>query len=575
MYFQRIVQGASLALFLLALLCAAYPQLSMVPVDGFLRMDPVVFVGTLVAARIFVPLLWVAGLILFLCIFMGRFFCAYICPMGTTIDCTDHLLRNRRNSRNKRYSQIKRGNTIPTRLPSKRIKHYVLFFILGAGVMGVSFVFLVSPLSLITRFYVLIIYPILSFLADLGLVVLRPAADKLELTSIAYAAVKVPRYNLQWVTILMLFSIFACGVWFPRFWCRYLCPSGALFAIFAFRPFLRRQVSQDCTHCGLCIRNCPMGAIGNGVENDGIDNPHLTKHDECIVCLACVRVCPAQAVSFAFGRIPASKKPAGHESPPEKISVERRRILGAGLSGAAAAIVTFTGLTSPRSEPGPGNFIHPAMIRPPGAIPEHDFLARCIRCGECMRACPTNTLQPLGLEAGLTAFFSPVVTPRRGPCEPNCNNCGRVCPTSAIPQLPLAEKQKAKMGTARIFRQKCLAWELDKKCLICDEFCPYDAVEFRVLPGMRIAVPFVDESKCSGCGLCEYNCPVQATPAIVVEPMLALRLSKGSYRDAAREMGYSLEIKRKAVGPASPCATPDDRPSSQLDEKGLPPGFTE
>ena len=82
MYFQRIVQGASLALFLLALLCAAYPQLSMVPVDGFLRMDPVVFVGTLVAARIFVPLLWVAGLILFLCIFMGRFFCAYICPMA-------------------------------------------------------------------------------------------------------------------------------------------------------------------------------------------------------------------------------------------------------------------------------------------------------------------------------------------------------------------------------------------------------------------------------------------------------------------------------------------------------------
>jgi MauM/NapG family ferredoxin protein len=318
-----------------------------------------------------------------------------------------------------------------------------------------------------------------------------------------------------------------------------------------------------------------MGAIGDGIENKGTEDPFLTKHGECITCLTCVRVCPTQAVSFTWEPIPASNESAGHERPPEKISVERRRVLGAGLSGAAAAIVTFTGLTSPRSEAGPGNLIHPAMIRPPGAIPEHDFLARCIRCGECMRACPTNTLQPLVLEAGLSGFFSPVVTPRRGPCEPTCNNCGRVCPTSAIPHLPLEEKQKAKVGTARIFRQKCLAWELDKKCLICDEVCPFDAVEFRKLPGMRIATPFVNEVKCSGCGFCEYNCPVQAVPAIVVEPMLAVRLSEGSYRDAARQMGYSLEIKRKAVGPASPYPAPDDRSSSQLDEKGLAPGFTE
>jgi MauM/NapG family ferredoxin protein len=507
MNIQRIVQGVSLALFVLALLCAGNPRLAMVPVDGFLRMDPIVFVGTLAAAREFVPVLWIAGLVLVLSLFMGRFFCAYICPMGTTIDCTDHFLRNRRNSRRERSTRSKLGNQSPTPPPLKPVKYYVLFFILGAGVLGVSFVFLASPLSLITRFYGLIIYPILSFLADLGLDVLRPAADKLNLTSIAYAAVKVPRYNLQWVTIIILFAIFACGVWSPRFWCRHLCPSGALFAIFSFRPLMRRHVSQDCTHCGLCISKCPMGAIGNGVENNGTENPYLTMHGECIACLACVRVCPPQAVSFASGRKPAPNEPAHQARPPEKISVERRRLLGAGLSGAAAAIVTFTGLTSPRSEPGPGNFVHPAAIRPPGAIPEHDFLTRCIRCGECMRACPTNTLQPLGFEAGLTAFFSPVVTPRRGPCEPNCNNCGRVCPTSAIPHLHIAEKQKARVGTARIFRQKCLAWELDKKCLICDEVCPYDAVEFRKLPGMRIVAPFVNESKCYGCGFCEYYCP--------------------------------------------------------------------
>ena len=175
MNLQRIVQGVCLTLFLLALGCAAYPQLAMVPLDGFLRMDPIVALGTLAAARAFVAPLWVAGLVLLLCLFMGRFFCAYICPMGTTIDCTDHLLQNRRNALEKRCRPSKRASVVPTRLPSKRIKYYVLFFILGAGMMGISFVFFASPLSLINRFYGLIIYPILSFLADLVLMVLRPA----------------------------------------------------------------------------------------------------------------------------------------------------------------------------------------------------------------------------------------------------------------------------------------------------------------------------------------------------------------------------------------------------------------
>jgi ferredoxin len=156
-----------------------------------------------------------------------------------------------------------------------------------------------------------------------------------------------------------------------------------------------------------------------------------------------------------------------------------------------------------------------------------------------MRACPSNSLQPLGLAAGLGAVFSPVVTPRRGPCDPGCTACNQVCPTGAIAPLPKSERIKAKLGTARIFRQKCLAWEMGKKCLICDEVCPFDAIEFRMRPDGRLAVPFVNENKCGGCGFCEHYCPVQATPAIVVEPMMALRLLKGSYRVAARQGAMS------------------------------------
>ncbi len=561
MTFQRIIQGLSFTLFLLALFGSPGLFFPFWPADGFLRMDPLACLGTLVADRHFPPLMWIGGIILLLSMALGRFFCAYLCPMGTSIDIGDHLLRRHRRSRIQ-----------PASRPSRHLKYHLLTFILGAGGLGVSFVFFASPMSLITRFYGLIIYPIFAVLADMGLAILRPVADRLDMATMAYAVVKVPRYDLQWVTLIILLLIFAGGLLAPRFWCRYLCPSGALLALFARWPITHRQVSSDCTQCGLCLKTCPMGAIGGDKNGGGATDACLTDHAECIVCLACVRACPSRAVSFAFGNGLAKHRSAGL---PEKISAGRRRILGTGLSGAAAAIITFTGLKSPHSNPGPGSIVHPAMIRPPGAVPEKVFLARCLRCGACLQACPTNSLQPLGLAAGLSAFFSPVITPRRGPCEPSCNTCGRVCPTGAIAPLPMVEKLKAKVGTARIFRQKCLAWELEKKCLICDEVCPFDAIEFRKRSGSPIAVPYVNENKCAGCGYCEHHCPVRAIPAIVVEPMLALRLSEGSYRAAARERGYVLEPGGKSGGRTSAYGDAQKLLPATLDEKGLPPGFTE
>ena len=566
MSFKKIIQGFSFTLFFLALVWSPDPLLSLWPSDGFLRMDPIACLGTWVADRRFAPLLWVTGLILLMSIVLGRFFCAYLCPMGITIDFTDHLLLCIHHR-----SPNKPGNNHVNHLPSRRLKYHVLAFILGAASLGVSFVFIASPLCLITRFYGLIIYPAFTFLADMGLTALRPVADRVDLTAVAYAVVKVPRYDLQWVTFISLLAIFACGLMAPRFWCRYLCPSGALLAICTRRTILRRQVSPDCTQCGLCLQHCSMDAIGGDNKADGKADYCLTDHAECISCLACVKGCPARAVSFAFVFESAHSHPGRL---PEKISKGRRRIVWAGLSGAMAAILTLTGLKSPHSDPGPGSIVHPAMIRPPGALPENVFLARCLGCGTCMQACPTNSLQPLGVAAGLSAIFSPVITPRRGPCDPGCNACGRVCPTGAIAPLPMMEKLKAKVGTARLFRQKCLAWELQKKCLICDEVCPFDAIEFRKLPGQPIAVPFVNENKCAGCGYCEHFCPVRATPAIVVEPMLAIRLYAGSYRAAARERGYSLQLGPKTGVRSSVDSGLEKWYPSELDESGLPPGFT-
>jgi len=131
----------------------------------------------------------------------------------------------------------------------------------------------------------------------------------------------------------------------------------------------------------------------------------------------------------------------------------------------------------------------------------------------------------------------------------------------------LDEKRYAKVGTAYVIPHKCIAWEFGRPCLVCDEVCPYGAVELKTVEGISVAVPFVDETKCNGCGFCEYYCPVQARSAIVVEPMDELRLETGSYLATSRELGLSFELKKKQG--------PDRERVPEIPEGSLPPGFTQ
>lgn len=536
---QRLVQLLCLLLFLLLIGLAAFPLVSPLPVDAFLRMDPVVALAAWAGSRSLLPSLWPAAALLLFTLVLGRFFCGYVCPLGTVIDASDALVRRTR---------PRASGPVPGVSPSwRRFGVLLLLFLAGAALLGVSFVFLAEPMVLATRFFALLVHPVASLLARSGLGLLRPLADALDMTSLAYLQIDVPRYAFQWFTLAVMVAVLAGGRIAPRFWCRAVCPAGAAFGLCSSRPLIRRRVSEDCIQCGACQRACPMGAIPG--------DPFRTDFAACITCHACERICPTRAVSFGTGA------PAW---PP--VRPDRREALLAGLAGAGAAMVTLTGLGAREDTPAPGRIHPPELIRPPGALPEREFLARCVRCGACMKACPTNTLQPAGLSAGIEGFFSPRVTPRRGPCEPLCTVCGEVCPTGAIRVLPAGEKIWAKIGTAQILRHKCLAWEFDRRCLVCDEVCPYDAISLRSVPGVSVAVPFVEESRCSGCGFCEHQCPVQARAAIVVEPMEALRLREGSFREKGRAAGLRLSIDRAGEkGGAGP-------PSAG---GGLPPGFTE
>lgn len=196
---------------------------------------------------------------------------------------------------------------------------------------------------------------------------------------------------------------------------------------------------------------------------------------------------------------------------PAKLDLGRRSLLFAGAAGVGTVFLVRT------SAQGEGHTFNPALVRPPGSTPENEFLAKCIRCGECMKVCPTNAIQPAVSEAGIAGLWTPVLKMKMGYCEYECNLCSQVCPTQAIQLMPLEDKQKVKIGMAFFDRNRCLPYASAKTCIVCEEHCPtpkkaiwFQEVEVMTPEGTLTTVkqPRVNPELCTGCGVCENKCPI-------------------------------------------------------------------
>jgi formate hydrogenlyase subunit 6/NADH:ubiquinone oxidoreductase subunit I len=217
--------------------------------------------------------------------------------------------------------------------------------------------------------------------------------------------------------------------------------------------------------------------------------------------------------------------------------IKRRHVVTGTAAGAALVPALRTGaLGSVEGRP------NPDRIRPPGSVSEQRFLNRCIRCGQCMKICPSNALHPALDEAGVEGLWTPVLVPRIGYCEPTCTLCTDVCPTGAIQSV--TEKEKVgkgaplvRIGTAFIERGRCLPWAMSTPCIVCEEFCPVSPKAI-VLKEETVTVdgetktlkrPYVRPERCNGCGACEFICPVNDRAAVRVS-------SVGESRDAENSL---------------------------------------
>jgi MauM/NapG family ferredoxin protein len=574
---QRLIQSASLFLFLYLLQATVFPLSSalfaLLPPEAFLHLDPLAAIVVPISAREFVNDVTPGLLILLLAIFFGRLFCGYVCPLGTTLDFS-HIPADKIFGKTKPHQDSSKEITKKIQWLQKvtRLRYLLLAIILGSALMGMNQSYWLSPIPLITRFYALLLHPLLLPAAQSGLDALKPLLawlpENLDMTSLQY--LQIP--GRHFYTLYFLLAFFGLLFWLerirPRFWCRYLCPAGALLSLmYALprkflpnAPYWGRKVSA-CKQCGKCAALCPMGAIGNTGDK--------TKLSDCVACRSCAGVCPVRAVTFGF----TTDARCGATAESEALLPSRRSFLTGAGAGVLLAGAGLSGTGNLLKNTGRGSLWAEDCVRPPGALPETDFLRRCVRCGECMKVCPSNGLQPFF--TGLEGLFAPVLLPRRGPCEPDCNACGAVCPTGAITALPLHEKQWAKLGTAVIVQGRCLAYAEGRRCVVCQEVCPYGAIrlEQQTTSGLKndpVTVPVVDSAKCFGCGYCEHHCPVRI-PAVVIYPLNALRLSGTDYKQNAQQVGLEL----KPVSSAEAQWEYEEKPDSNGSESGLPPGFTE
>ena len=417
---RRLSQVAFLILFLVLFTQTQYRgsnELGL-PVKLFLDFDPLIALSALLASHT-VKLVFLLSLVtVVLTLIFGRFFCGWVCPLGTINTIISYF-----------RMKALRPNKNEGRLPGLRaVKYYILIFILVAALFGWNASGFLDPISLTIRSLTIgynpvvnkIVLAVVDSIYSAGIPVISPAFDSL------YTALRgtvLPFEQPVFRQTIIIGSIFTAilllNIVAPRFWCRYLCPLGALLGFLGRwqRAARVKLDSEKCINCRKCIVACQGDATpypeGNWASR------------ECLVCYNCREVCPTGAISIGWTRETLS---GGN------VDLRRRWVL-AGIAGAVLS-VPAVGVETDRKRS------NPLLIRPPGAVAEEEFVARCVKCGECMKVCLTNGLHPTLTEAGLDGLWTPILIPRLGYCEYNCNLCSQVCPTDAIRKITVEEKKK-------------------------------------------------------------------------------------------------------------------------------------
>ena len=277
-YLRRTIQVLSFCFLLYLILQTAFPLELKIPVDLYLRLDPFIGIISLFTQKEIIWRMLPAFGVLLLVVIFGNFFCGWFCPMGATIDFFDRVL----------FREKKRSKPFDDR-PLRRLRYGVFIFALTAGVMAFQVMYLLDPISLLTRTMVIAFYPPAIYVYNH---LLPQIENILPRSPVILSSIPMPLFKVNLFIFLFFIAILALGVIRKRFWCRYLCPLGTLLSLCSRVRILRRFVTDGCTHCQKCVKECPVGAIPG-------ETPEQCRQQDCISCFRCLE-CPPKAVSFRF-----------------------------------------------------------------------------------------------------------------------------------------------------------------------------------------------------------------------------------------------------------------------------------
>ena len=547
-------QAFFFSLFVFLLWCTWFSRLRGYPVSLFLEVDPLVGVATALSNHTVYRWLWRGLVVLVPTLLLGRAFCNWMCPYGTLHQFVGWLFNvwtNRDNMGRNRYRS------------AYQIKYLVLAVFLVMAALGSLQIGLLDPICLLVRTFTTAIAPAADLahgnLAQALRTRLGMDPEPLLFLSSAPGALEQRVFRGAWLVGALIVGLVGMNLVIPRFFCRVLCPLGALLGVLSRWSLLRidRDLTK-CTDCDLCLRRC-----------EGASDPQAAlRKSECFVCMNCIDDCPEGALSFRLSPLPVKDRILGDlskgtatlfgakvisrvpETERAAPAVPRRRWLFAAVGGVLS--FPFLRLSAAVNRRG----FSPKAIRPPGSVEESAFLERCIKCDQCIRVCPTNVLQPATLaQAGLEGLWTPVMNFAIGFCQLNCTLCSEVCPTGAIQKTALerklgvgafAGKGPISVGTAFFDRGRCLPWAMETPCVVCEEVCPvtpkaigtYEEAITR-WDGQKVVLhrPYARPELCIGCGICEHECPVVDQAAVYVTAV-------GETRSLDRSL--LLESARKA-----------------------------
>ena len=321
---RRISQIFFLVVFLwfcvAATLGAAWWQLRGWPINWLLDLDPLTSLATVLATgTLFATLTW-SLVAIGLTLFLGRFFCGFACPLGTINQATGWVARRGLHQHGRVEANRHR--------PAQAWKYYFLAFFLALAFMGSVQTGLIDPLPLLHRSVNLALLP----LADNGLGLLSGE----------------PRFSTSaWLIGVVFLGVVGLNLVLPRFFCRFICPLGALFGLLGrFSPWRIGKTGGKCGDCHICEEYCEGACRPSGTFIAG----------ECVMCMNCLDRCPASRVTFA-----GKPSAAGEAGLPD---LSRRGFIVAG-SGAGPGLPVGrrrAGRDGPRRQP------HPSA-REPGRRP--------------------------------------------------------------------------------------------------------------------------------------------------------------------------------------------------------------